>query len=114
MRVVAASCNDCVLREGVAAPNVYPRRIASSRHVLAEFRRSWVLRELDTQHNAYIDQLVAHVQQLISSLKELGVPEHVKRVLMHEAVTMICEQLVDGYCYTKKCSDEVRADPRLS
>lgn len=72
--------------------------------------RSWEsTRELGTQHNGYVDQLVAHVQQLISSLRELGVPEHVKRVLMHEAVVMICEQLVDGYCCAKRCSDEGRA-----
>lgn len=78
--------------------------------IVAQIRnRSWAVREIGTQHNAYVDQLLSHVSQLIGSLAALTVPEHVQHTLMTQVVASVCEQLVDGYAHTKKCSDEGRA-----
>ena len=43
--------------------------------VVAAIRnRSWAQREIGTQHSAYVETLVTHVQQLVSSLATLQVP----------------------------------------
>jgi len=71
--------------------------------------RTWAPKEIGTQHNAYVDKLVAHVQQLHTRLRQFSVPDSVQQLILQEVVAFICEQLVDGYSHIKKCSDEGRA-----
>ena len=71
--------------------------------------RSWALKEIGTQHNAYVDQLLQLLQQLSTEMLQLAVPPRVLAAVMEGAVAFVCEQLVDGYSQTKKCSDEGRA-----
>ena len=42
------------------------------------------------------------MQQLASSLSELYVPPHAYRLLMDEAVSAVCEHMVEGYSQIKK------------
>lgn len=72
--------------------------------------RSWVPKEVSSQHNAYVDQLLKQVQQLSVSLANLRqLSPHVHTIVLEEAVQHIAEELVDAYSVIKKCNDEGRA-----
>lgn len=75
--------------------------------------RVWAQKDIGTQHSGYVEQLVSHMQQLASSLSELYVPPHAYRLLMDEAVSAVCEHMVEGYSQIKKVTDEGRAQMSL-
>lgn len=61
------------------------RRMAGSiinlEPVVASIRnRSWVLKEIGTQHNAYVEQLLDLLQQLNSSIQQAAVPKQVPQM----------------------------------
>eukprot|EP00899_Mesostigma_viride_P015518 jgi/Mesvir1/23968/Mv10732-RA.3 len=69
----------------------------------------WELKELDMNHNAYVNNLVAEFRAFAAKLKAAGVSSEVQSMLWRYAVSLCCEDLVEGLSRIKRCTNEGRA-----
>lgn len=76
----------------------------------------WDVKELMSQHNPYVDKLVAELKIVAQRLEILGdrrVPESVRVDLWTEAIAQINRAFLDGFSAAKKCTVEGRAFMQL-
>lgn len=73
----------------------------------------WDIRDIMSQHNAYIDVLVAELQvfsmRLSQLAKQIPVPQEARTVLWDHCIRLVNRTFVEGFASAKKCSNEGRA-----
>lgn len=73
----------------------------------------WDIRDIMSQHNAYVDILVRELQvfsmRLAQLAKQIPVPQEARIVLWDHCVRLVNRTFVEGFASAKKCSNEGRA-----
>ncbi|XP_015779252.1 PREDICTED: syndetin-like [Acropora digitifera] len=73
----------------------------------------WDIRDIMSQHNAYVDMLVRELQvfsmRLAQLAKQIPVPQDARTVLWDHCVRLVNRTFVEGFASAKKCSNEGRA-----
>lgn len=73
----------------------------------------WDIRDIMSQHNAYVDMLVRELQvfsmRLAQLAKQIPVPQEARTVLWDHCVRLVNRTFVEGFASAKKCSNEGRA-----
>ncbi|XP_058972812.1 syndetin [Pocillopora verrucosa] len=73
----------------------------------------WDIRDIMSQHNAYVDILVRELQvfsmRLSQLAKQIPVPQEAHSVLWDHCIRLVNRTFVEGFASAKKCSNEGRA-----
>ncbi|KAL9965975.1 hypothetical protein ACROYT_G023978 [Oculina patagonica] len=73
----------------------------------------WDIRDIMSQHNAYVDILVRELQvfsmRLAQLTKQIPVPQEARTVLWDHCIRLVNRTFVEGFASAKKCSNEGRA-----
>uniref|UniRef100_H2YKG0 Syndetin C-terminal domain-containing protein n=1 Tax=Ciona savignyi TaxID=51511 RepID=H2YKG0_CIOSA len=73
----------------------------------------WDVREIMSQHNAYVDlllnQLTNFKTTLFAAVRTVVLPEEVVKVIWHHCIAICNQVFVEGFSNVKKCSNEGRA-----
>jgi len=73
----------------------------------------WDVRDIMSQHNAYVDILVRELQvfsmRVTQLSKQIPVPQETRAVLWDHCIRLINRTFVEGFASAKKCSNEGRA-----
>ncbi|CAI7876330.1 unnamed protein product, partial [Closterium sp. NIES-54] len=70
---------------------------------------NWEPAEIGTQHNIYVENLVAEFRLFAHRLGQSGAPRQVQDQLVAYGLDELCDVMLDGICRVKKCNSNGRA-----
>ncbi|CAK8673996.1 unnamed protein product [Clavelina lepadiformis] len=77
------------------------------------FLVNWDIKDIMSQHNAYVDQLLKELgtfkSRLQQSVRSVQMPEAVSKVIWNHCIRISNQVFVEGFSNVKKCSNEGRA-----
>lgn len=92
-------------------------KLFSPAHLVSEMEKvKWDMREIRTQHSAYVDMLGQEFNVLknrFDSLGEIRVPQMAANFIWTEVLTQLNSALIDGFATASKCTNEGRAQMQL-
>ncbi|CAI5481038.1 unnamed protein product [Closterium sp. Yama58-4] len=70
---------------------------------------NWEPADIGTQHNIYVENLVAEFRLFAHRLGQSGAPRQVQDQLVAYGLDELCDVMLDGICRVKKCNSNGRA-----